>query len=65
MLLNILRAKTNSIYLQCTASCHSLICIQGCTDFFAKKFTDLLFYSRDSCGTTNYFYCINLLLPQP
>lgn len=58
-----LTAKTNSTsYLQRTTSCHSLVCIQSCADFFAKKFTDLLFYSRDSCGTTNYLYCVNILL---
>lgn len=61
--IQVFTAKTYSTYyLQCTTSCNSLICIQSRTDFFAKKFTDLLFNSRDSCCATNYFYCINILL---
>lgn len=50
--------------LQCTASGHSLVCIQGSAQLFAKELADSLFDGGNSGGTADNLHCIDVLLFQ-
>lgn len=51
-------------HLKCTASSDSFVCIEGGADVFAEEPADSLFDRWDSCGSSNYLHCIDVIPAQ-
>lgn len=56
--------KESDDHLKCTASGDGFICVEGGVDVFAEKTADSLFDSRDSCRSSNYLHCVDVISAQ-
>lgn len=63
--ISVLHIKTRRHnHLKGTASSDGFICIEGGADVFAEKPADSFFDSWDSCGSSDYLHCIDVIPAQ-
>ena len=61
---NKLSVLEENLYLKCTASSDSFVCVQCGADVFAEEFGDPLFNSWHSRSSSNYLHCIDIIPAQ-
>lgn len=51
-------------HLKCASSGDSFVCIKGGADVFAEKLADSLLDRWDSCGSSDYLHCVDVIPAQ-